>query len=84
MRNTFKYNRKELKYQNASSFDHGDMVHVGKYLIHIWYKVHNGKTLKGTQMLHSTVEDLQTFNFLDCTPGTHGGFPYYIYDFLPR
>ena len=59
MRDTFKYTRKELKYQDASSFNHGDMVHVGKYLIHVWYKVHNNTPLKGTQALHSEVENLK-------------------------
>lgn len=84
MRDTFKYTRKELKYQSASSFNHGDMVHVGKYLIHIWYETHNGQSLKGTQALYSEVENLRTFEFLECTPGTYGGIPYYIDEFLHR
>lgn len=78
----YRFTRKQLKSKKASDFKHGDLIEVGKYIIHIEYK--SGKRVKSSPTSFSWVEDRNTFKALDCTPGVRGGRPYYIDEFLHR
>ena len=66
-----------LKKMNASDFEDGDILFTDKYMIYIVYGKYNAP-------LESYVEDRKTHKILGCTPGTPGGWPYYIADFLNR
>lgn len=70
---------KEIRKSNASDFPNGTNIMVvnEKTREHICYIAINGR-------LHTTVTSAKTFKFLDCTPGTRGGWPYYIADFIYR
>ena len=78
----YKHTRGELKTKAASDLKDGDTVFCGKYVVHIIYK--SGKKVYKTPSLLSMVEDKNTFQILDCTPGVSGGRPYYIDDFIGR
>jgi len=66
--------RQELKTRCPRDYADGDVIHVSKYLIHL-KKSARGNSLK------SWVETIDG-KILDCTPGTRGGWPYYIADFI--
>ena len=70
--------KKELKRRAGIEFNEGDIVNVGKYDIHIVYGPYSRPSLK------SWVENLHNCSILDCTPGVHNGWPYFISDFLGR
>lgn len=72
------FNREKLKTLKASNFKHGDIIICGKYEIEIVY--HNSRVKYNRPSLLSTLMDINTFKYCDCTPGE--GRPYYIDDFL--
>jgi len=75
---TYKFTRQELKNHKASEFNDGDYIQTDKYGIYIKYTSRTG--IKYKTPLATSVEDLKTCRFLDCTPGA--GWPYYIADFI--
>jgi len=78
----YRFTRKELKKENASDFKHGDTINIGKYIIYIKYR-EDSKVYKKANLL-SYIEDRDTFEILDTTPGVAGGTPYYLDNFLHR
>jgi len=76
----YMFTRKELNTKNASSFKEGDIITIVDknkdyiYTIDIHYG--NYKIPMAT-----TVSD-RNYNVLNCTPGTKGGWPYYISNFI--
>ena len=67
--------RASLKGMKASDFDDGDILVTKKYMINIRYGDYK-------RPLGTYVEDRKTHRILGCTPGTPGGWPYYIADFI--
>lgn len=82
MAKIYRFTREELKSENASDFKHGDMIEVSKYIVHIRYEEEN--KMRKTPLSLSYIEDRDSYRILDCTPGTRGGWPYYLDDFLHR
>jgi len=74
------FTRKELKKLKAVDFKNDDVIYIvdkngdQQYTIYINFG-------KYSRPLKTTVED-KNFNTLGCTPGTKGGWPYYIADFI--
>ena len=71
--------KKELKTKCGIDFKEGDIVEVGKYLIHIEYGQYSIPSLK------SWVENSETGKKLSAWPaGCRGCWPYFIQEFLGR
>jgi len=72
--------KKELGAIKASDFSEGDIVDVidknGDLLYFIFIEYGPYKI-----PLKTTVTD-KNYNYLDCTPGVKGGWPYYIANFI--
>jgi len=69
---------KELRTLKASQFKDGDVIKTSNYYIHIKYGNFD------TPALCTWIED-DSFNSIDCTPGSSKGFtPYFIDDFKNR
>lgn len=73
--------RAELKNIKAVNFKEGDMVDVLDKNGDVIYTINISYGPYSVPLLKTTVSD-KDYNLLGCTPGTKGGWPYYIADFI--
>lgn len=72
--------RKELKKLKARDFKENDIIEVADKFGDIIYTINISYGPYRIPMA-TTVND-KNYNVLSCTPGTKGGWPYYIADFI--
>ncbi len=73
----YKFSHAELKGRGAYEFADGDVVVVRKYFIYIHFCYTPPRPMK-------TWVETRDGKPVNSTPGTRGGWPYYIDDFISR